>query len=75
METMASYILSILKQSPDILMSWGAESFTQLKNDEGLSFLVNGFVYQGEVKIIYDPGADLFNVQIGDQLFEGVYFE
>lgn len=75
METMAVYIMRILKTRPNVVLSWGAHSFRSLDNDRGISFLVNGFLYQGRVLITYNEGADLFDVKIGDETHTGIYFD
>lgn len=73
MESMASYIHSILKSQPIVLMSWGSHAFQSLEN--GLSFIVNGFVYKGKVTILYNEGQDLFDVQVGDKTHSGIFFD
>lgn len=73
METMASYIHSILKSQPIVLMSWGSHSFQALEN--GLSFIVNGFIYKGKVIIRYNEGDDLFDIYIGKEKHSGVFFD
>ena len=72
METMSSYILSILKSNPFVLMSWGSHKFAPLTDDKGLSFFVNGFIYKGKVQIIYNKGADLFDVIIGEKKYSEI---
>lgn len=74
METMSNYILGILKRNPFIAMSWGAHSFTSI-SDNGLSFTVNGFVFKGNVQIVYNDGNDLFNVTVGKEKFTGIYMD
>jgi len=75
METMARYILSVLKTSPVILMSWGACNFRQLEDDKGLSMIVNGYIYQGKVSIIYNQGNDSFDVLIGETEYNLIYVD
>jgi len=75
METMANYILKILKYSFSIFCSWGVTNLCALDNDSGLSFNVNGFLYKGKVSVIYNRGADLFNVIIGQDTYTDIYFD
>lgn len=75
METMASYILDVLKSSQSILWSWGTSSFTALDDNKGLSFTVNGFVYKGKVSVVYDRGSDTFTVIIGETEYNDVYVD
>ena len=62
---MAKYILSILRTSPMVVMSWGFHNAVALKN--GLQFRVNGYKHRGRVQVIYDEGQDLFNVVLLDR--------
>ena len=57
---MTKYIYKILLSQPTILMSWGFSSPIVIK--QGLKFSVNGFILQGKVQIIYNEGADLFDL-------------
>ncbi len=71
---MAEYILQILRSQLMVVFSWGFHSPTALPNDKGLSFMVDGFKYQGEVKVIYNVGADLFEIHLDDgSIEEDVY--
>ena len=73
---MAEYILEILKSQLMVLFSWGPHNFKRLPNDEGLSFSVDGFKYQGCVKVIYNDGADLFEIYLDDgRIEEDVYLD
>ena len=63
---MAEYILQILKSQLMVLCSWGPHNFKRLPEDQGLSFLVEGFKYTGKVKVIYNEGSDLFEVHLSD---------
>lgn len=58
----AKYILSIFKYYPSIIMSWGFHNAVAI--DNGLRFSVQGYIHTGKVEVIYDEGADLFNVRI-----------
>ena len=62
---MSKYILSILRTSPMVVMSWGFHNAVALKN--GLQFRVNGYKHRGRVQVIYDEGQDLFNVVLLDR--------
>ena len=75
METMANYILSILKAEPIVIMSWGINRIIALPEDRGVSFVVNGFIYKGKVEIVYNAGSDLFDVQIGEETHTDIYFD
>ena len=75
METMGNYILGILKSSGFVLWSWGSHNFRELPDNKGLSFSVNGFVYKGTVSVIYNQGSDTFDVLIGNEKHENVYFD
>ena len=57
---MDKYILEILKSDPIVFMSWGCNELSKLEN--GLQFKVNGFKHKGIVQIVYNEGADLFEV-------------
>ena len=57
---MTKYISKILLSQPTILMSWGFSSPIVIK--QGLKFSVNGFMLKGQVQIIYNEGADLFDL-------------
>lgn len=59
---MALYIMSIFSTQPSVVMSWGVCKFRALKGDSGITFHVQGYKFNGWVKIVYDEGADLFNV-------------
>ena len=76
---LADYIYSILKFQPTILLSWGIQCPVVIKL--GLRFRVNGFLHKGIVEILYNEGADLFDVYLINEdgtlkeLIEGVYFD
>ena len=73
---MAEYILQILRTQLMVVFSWGFNSPRKLPDDKGLSFIVNGFKYQGKVTVIYDKGAVLFNVTLENgESEEGVYLD
>ena len=58
---MANYIISILRSRAGIVMSWGFHNAAALQN--GLAFRVQGFLFTGVVKVLYDEGSDAFNVR------------
>ena len=60
--SMAKYIISIFKTRPDIVMSWGYHNAIAIQN--GLMFLVNGFLFKGWVKVVYVEGLDTFTVSL-----------
>ena len=76
---MAEYIMLILKSRLSILFSWGPKGFTAIQ--DGLIFHVQGYKFNGWVKVVYDEGADLFNVhyltnkmkEVKEQ--QGIYFD
>ena len=73
---MAEYIMTILRSQLMVVFSWGFHSPTALPDDKGLSFMVDGFKYQGEVKVIYNEGADLFEVRLDNgEIVEYVYLD
>ena len=58
----AKYILQILRTKPMVVLSWGFHNPRRLSDGRGLSFMVNGFKYQGCVEVIYNIDMDLFDV-------------
>ena len=73
---MAEYILQILRSQLMVVFSWGFNSPKRLPEDKGVSFLVDGFKYQGKVKVIYNEGTDLFEVHLADGTrVEDVYLD
>lgn len=58
---MAEYILSIFKHYTTIIWSWGFHRATAI--DNGLSFAVNGFKFKGIVRVVYNEGTDLFDLE------------
>lgn len=73
---MAEYIMQILRSQLVVVFSWGFNSPKRLPEDKGLSFLVNGYKYTGKVKVIYNEGADLFDVHLADgTTMEDVYLD
>lgn len=73
---MAEYILQILRTQLMVVFSWGFNSPRKLPDDKGVSFIVNGFKYQGKVTVIYDKSTDLFNVTLENgEREEGVYLD
>lgn len=71
---MAEYILQILKSQLMVLFSWGPHNFKRLSGDKGLSFQVEGFKYQGKVKVVYDEGQDLFEVHLDNGQVEDMVY-
>lgn len=74
---MAEYILQILRSQLMVVFSWGFHRPTALPDDRGLSFLVDGFLYKGEVQVIYNEGVDLFEVVLTNtgKKVEDVYLD
>lgn len=61
-QEMAKYILSTVMGSGAIYGSWGVSKRYAIKN--GLRLKVQGFKHKGFVDVIYNEGADLFDVKI-----------
>ena len=73
---MAEYILQILRTQLVVVFSWGFHKPQRLPDDKGLSFMVDGYKYQGKVKVIYNQGADLFEVHLDNgEIVENVYLD
>ena len=73
---MAEYILQILRRRLMVVFSWGFHKPQCLPDDKGLSFMVDGFKYQGRVQVIYNEGVDLFEVHLEDgRIEEDVYLD
>ena len=58
---MADYIRQILKLDIEKVWSWGTHDSETIKN--GTQFHVQGFLMTGTVKITYDEGMDLFDLE------------
>lgn len=59
---MAAYIVKAMKQpNLNVFFSWGGHNFKPIT--DGVSFAVNGFIHQGEVRVVYDHCEDLFIVR------------
>ena len=73
---MAEYILQILRSRLMVVFSWGFHNPQRLPDDRGLSFMVDGFKYHGRVQVIYNEGADLFEVRLDNgEIVEYVYLD
>lgn len=76
---LANYILSIIKSDLLLAICWGFSEPKVIKN--GLMFSVNGLKHEGRVKVIYNAGKDLFDIQLLSEnnelkeTIEGVYFD
>lgn len=78
---MALYIMSIFSTQPNVVMSWGVCKFRALQGNTGITFHVQGYKFNGWVKIVYDEGSDLFSVSylsnqgkiVKEQ--KGIYFD
>lgn len=57
---MAEYIMIILKSRMTIVWSWGSSQYIALPN--GLMWHVEGFLFTGWVKVLYNEGTDAFDV-------------
>lgn len=58
----AKYILAILRSQPNVVFSWGFHNAVALRN--GIGFRVQGFLFTGIVKVLYDEGSDTFTVRL-----------
>ena len=67
---MSEYIIAILRSQLMVVFSWGFHHPTALPDDRGLAFEVDGFLYKGRVEVIYNDGADLFEVHLSDGRIE-----
>ncbi len=78
---MPKYILSILQSQPTIVWSWGAHDWAscRIQEKEGLRFSVQGFKYKGDVAVLYDEGADAFEIVLlnrtPEHVVSPVYFD
>lgn len=76
---MAEYIFSILLSDKIVIWSWGFRNPIVIEN--GLKFRVSGFLFKGWVHIIYNQGADLFDIKlitvndVEKKSMEGIYFD
>ena len=59
----AEYIWKILKTQQTIVWSWGVDPDTVKTIKNGTQFHVQGFLMTGTVKITYDEGMDLFDIE------------
>jgi len=56
------YIMSILRAQIVTVLSWGFHSAYVIK--DGLEFSVEGFLFQGDVQVVYEGGSDTFVVRL-----------
>ena len=76
---MADYILSVLRSRAAIVLSWGFHNCVALHN--GLAFYVQGFLFTGVVKVLYDESSDTFSVRCEERdgtpwkVRQNVYFD
>lgn len=63
-EEMGRYIWKILLSGGPITMSWGIDTNTLKKIDNGISFHVQGLKHKGTIEIIYDDGTNYFIVNL-----------
>ena len=59
---MALLIWNLLIADPSLPMSWGVDPETFECTEDALEFHVQGFLFTGNVRIVYIEGADLFAV-------------
>ena len=74
--TITGAIMELMNEQPKVVLSWGTHAAAII--EDGIKFNVQGFKYEGEVKIIFDflrsyhSGGIYFKVYIGDNLSTGV---
>ena len=61
---MAAYIWKILTVNPSIPMSWGVDPNSLISSEDALEFHVQGFLFTGNVRVVYIEGTDLFEVYL-----------
>ncbi|MBQ2187594.1 MAG: hypothetical protein II401_03410 [Bacteroidales bacterium] len=78
----AEYIWKILKIQQMKVWSWGVDPDSVKTITCGTEFHVQGFLMTGTVRILYDEGMDLFNLEFQPdenmtepEKVEGVYFD
>ena len=59
---MALYIISIFKNHPSIVLSWGFHNPLAIEN--GIRFNVQGYLFTGKVEVLYNEGYDLFTIRL-----------
>ena len=79
---MAEYIWKLLKIQQIVIWSWGVDPKTGRTIKQGTEFHVQGFLMKGTVRITYNIGADLFNVELvpddatkPKEMIEGLYLD
>lgn len=78
---MALYIMSIFSTQPYVVMSWGVCKFRALQGESGIIFHTQGYKWDGWCKVVYDEGADLFNIfyidnkGVTQKIQKGIYFD
>jgi len=60
----ASYILSIFRTNPFVVMSWGINPASITIVEVGVKFHVQGFIHTGFVQVVLNEGEDLFEVTL-----------
>ena len=60
--SMARYILIIFRHYLRIVWSWGFN--TPIAVENGLQFMVQGYLHTGIVQVLYNEGTDLFTVKL-----------
>ena len=71
---MAEYIIAILRTQLMVVFSWGFHRPTALRDNRGLAFEVDGFLYKGRVEVIYNDALDLFEVHLSDGRTEDMIY-
>ena len=74
--TIQGAIMELMNQQPKVVMSWGTHKAALI--EDGIKFNVQGFKFEGEVKIKFDylrsyhNDGIYFKVLIGDTLSTGI---
>ena len=61
---MYSYILHTFRMQAKTVASWGFNLPVRFHDGIGVELSVEGLIHQGRVKVLYDAGADAFDIYI-----------
>ena len=61
---MYSYILHTFRMQAKTVASWGFNLPVRFHDGIGVELFVEGLIHQGRVKVLYDAGADAFDIYI-----------
>ena len=57
-----SYFVALPKDQEEILLSWGLNNTNSIEN--GIQFSVNGFLFKGIVKVIFNETDNTFSIRL-----------